>query len=282
MAFFDFNAIPGLSVATTTAEQMFLWGRHEQALFRSAVIKSTSTDPGNANGSTEVRAGMIMAQVSNKWVPYNPIASDGSQIAAGVLALSVHMTNLAGGTSDRVAVVVVGGPLKTNQLLYPAPVQASTTLSGVDPQARAQLAQNFTFDDVLVSTPNSFYNIVSKGKAGSAGTYTVTAADSGTIFTTTSGDTTSTTFTLPKLTDANSNPICKGCIYRFYNTVDLNMVVTTGQTADKLVVLNDSAHVTATFSTSSQKKGAILDVTTDETGTFWLGIVGNAATATMS
>lgn len=285
MALFDFNSVPGLGTSQETAERTFLWGKHEQVLFRSIVLLSTSTDNGNSPNTT-IRTGMILSQYnvgtnSNEWVPYKSNATDGSQIAAGILAFDVKMTNTQNVVGNRVAVAVVGGPIKANQLLRNAPVQASTTLTGIDPQARAQLGYFCKFDDQLNPNSNPWQNVVTKGSAGVAGTYSVLASDSGTEFTTTTGDTTSTTFTLPALLDANSNPVCKGCIFRFYNTVDLNMVIAASG-SDKIVVLNDDSHSTATFSTSSQKKGALLEIRTDDTGTKWLGTVLNGATVTMS
>jgi hypothetical protein len=262
MAFFDFNTVPGLGSARTTSEVMFLWGRHENVLYRSGVVKSTATDNGNTS-TTELRPGLLLAQLSTgKWVPYSPTGTDGSQYCSGILSLGLKMTDLSGTTSDRVAPIVVGGPVKANQLIYNAPVQATTSLTGPDQQARAQMSANFTFDDVLTANTNPWINVLPKTAA-----YTVVAADTGTEFTNT-GATGSVTFTLPSLLDANSNPVCKGCIYRFTTTAAQALVVQSAVTADKVLFYNNATSRIATF---TNKVGITLEVRTDDTGTKWIG-----------
>lgn len=272
MALFDFNALPGLGTAAETAEKMILWGRHEQAYFRSGILASTSTDNGNTP-TTTVRTGMILAQVSNKWQPYKSTASDGTQLAQGLLASDVKLTDPYGTLSDHVCVVIVAGPVKASQLLYNAPVQASTTLTGIDPQARAQLNDHMVFDDQLYSNTNPWINVIPK-----TASYTVKVADSGTEFTNT-GAAGTITFTLPALLDANSNPVCKGVLYRF-TTIAAQAIAVARAGSDTVVFYNDAAHGTATTTT---KVGLTLEVRTDDTGTRWVftlvsGVVGTDVT----
>lgn len=89
--------------------------------------------------------------------------------------------------------------------------------------------------------------------------YTVTAADSGAIFTT-QGATANVNFTLPAATASS------GLFYIFYNCEDVNMTVTSG-TADKMTAINDVAADSVALSTTSLKIGGGFIVFGD--GTNW-------------
>lgn len=275
MALFDFNALPGLGNAVENAERMFLWGKHEQVLFRTAVILSTSTDNGNTP-TTTLRAGLVLSQLSsNKWSPYDANATDGSQVAQGILCSDVKMLGIEGSVGDRLAVVVVGGPVKGGQLLYNAPVASSSTLTGLDYQARSHFRGRVTFDDDLVGNQYPW----KQGLAKTAD-YTVVASDNGTVFETT-GAAGAVTFTLPALLDANSNPVCKGVRFKFVNTVDQNMVISIAG-SDTLICKNNAAGATATFSTTNQKIGSIAVVYTNAAGTKWIVEVLSDTTVTVA
>lgn len=92
-----------------------------------------------------------------------------------------------------------------------------------------------------------------------ASSYTVTAADAGTLFTTT-GASGAVTFTLPA---AASNT---GAWFEFYNVVDQNMII--AAPADTMVGTHDATFTSATYSTASEKIGAGCRVTSD--GSKWL------------
>jgi len=85
-------------------------------------------------------------------------------------------------------------------------------------------------------------NVVAKTAA-----YTVTAAESGTIFTT-QGATAAVVFTLPATT------ACDGLEFIFYNCEDVDMTVTAG-TVDTMTALNDVAADSVKFGTTSLKAG---------------------------
>jgi len=272
MALFDFNALPGLQTAVENAERMFLWGKHEQVLYRSAIVLSTSTDKGNSPATT-LRSGLVLAQLSTgKWVPYDGDASDGSQVAAGILAQDLKMLGLDGSVADRVGVVIVGGPVKGGQLLYNAPVASASTLSGLDQQGRALLSKRFVFDDDLVGNLFPWKQGISK-----AASYTVVAADNGTVFEASAA----ATFTLPALLDGSSNPVCKGMRFKFVNVADTDMVIARAG-SDTMICKNNAAAVSVTFSTSSQKIGAIATVYTNAAGTKWIVEVSGDTTATVA
>lgn len=262
MALFDFNALPGLGSAVENAERTFLWGKHEQVLFRSGVILSTSTDKGNSPNTT-LRAGLVLAQLStNKWVPYSSTATDGSQVAAGVLAQDVKMLGLDGTVADRVCVVVVGGPLKGGQLLYNAPV-STATLSGLDQQGRAQLYK-CTFDDDLPGNKYQWESWIPK-----TADYTlVSTTDNHTVFTN-AGASGVVKFTLPALLDGSSNPVCKGVAFRVVVEADQDVWLSAAG-SDNLIVFNNAAAATVKVDQTNKRIGTVLTVETNAAGTKWV------------
>lgn len=273
MALFDFNALPGLQTAVENAERMFLWGKSDLVLLRSGVILSTATDKGNTPNTT-LRAGLVLAQLSTgKWTAYDPDASDGSQIASGILAQDVKMLSLSGSVADRGGVVVVGGPVKGGQLLYNAPVASASTLTGLDQQGRSHFKGRVVFDDDLVGNAYPWKQGIAK-----AADYTVLTTDNGTVFEATTG---AVNFTLPALLDSNSNPVCKGMWFKFVNTVDANMAILRAG-SDTMICKNNAAAVSVTFSTGSAKIGAIATVYTNAAGTKWIVEVNADTTATVA
>jgi hypothetical protein len=89
--------------------------------------------------------------------------------------------------------------------------------------------------------------------------YTCTAADSGTLFTTT-GASGAVTFTLPAVATS------AGVWYEFVNTVGQNMVITAP--ANTMVAHNDATATSVTFSEAGFLIGASCKVTCD--GALWL------------
>lgn len=92
--------------------------------------------------------------------------------------------------------------------------------------------------------------------------YTVTAADSGTIFHTT-GATAAVNFTLPAI---STGPF----YFLFIAGADQNLTVT-AETADTAVTYNDLTADSVAFSTASEKIGGAIEVYCDGTTLFVLG-----------
>lgn len=92
--------------------------------------------------------------------------------------------------------------------------------------------------------------------------YTVTAADSGKVFTTL-GAAGAVNFTLPAVADG------AGCEWRFMAAVAQNMVITAP--ADKLVTFNDAAATSLTFSQSGEIIGTGVTIVGD--GSFYYAFV---------
>lgn len=98
--------------------------------------------------------------------------------------------------------------------------------------------------------------------------YTCTAADSGTIFTTT-GATGSVTFTLPAISTGPWE-------FKFINGADQNMIVAAA-TADTMVTMNDLEADSVAFQQSSEKIGGTVEVYCDGTTLFGLARLATEA-----
>lgn len=107
--------------------------------------------------------------------------------------------------------------------------------------------------------------------AAKTSNYTVTSSDFGSVLSTT-GATGAVTFTLPDAASANA-----GAWVLFVNTVDQDMTVKSN-TADDLIVFNDTAADSIAFSTASEKTGGMFLAVCN--GTKWT--VAPIATETQS
>ena len=103
--------------------------------------------------------------------------------------------------------------------------------------------------------------------------YTVTAAESGTIFTTT-GATKAINFTLPAIADGPFE-------FRFLCGADQSLTVTAA-TADTLVAFNDLTADSVALSTSSEKIGGGFQVVCDGTTLFAYALLGDGRYQTVT
>jgi len=103
--------------------------------------------------------------------------------------------------------------------------------------------------------------------------YTVTQADSGTVFTN-RGDTDAITFTLPAVSASFT-----GCVYDFYAIADFSLAVACA-TADEMVVFNSVTATSAKFATASEIIGGRFQAMCD--GTKWLVTIMAEETATVT
>ena len=263
----DWGATPFAQPEVDTIENEFAWGRKELSIVYGATISASCVDAGSSP-TTLLRSGLVLGIITSSglWTNYSSTATDGSQIARGVLATPALRTAdlITGTTHTLAAAVIVGGPVQAG-LLY-----------GLDAMARVDMFGRFIFDDDLTGNRFPFKavtvpaSIVAQGGPSS---YQVTAADSGTLFTTTGATGGAVTFTLPAT-------IVKGSNFRFVNTVGQNMVVTAP--SGKFILFNNAAATSATFSTPGNLIGACLDVVTDETGSKYIGLPIGANTLTVS
>lgn len=242
-----FANVPGMGSPVEEFQSAFTWGPAWMFQWQPGLIAAAAVDSGNSP-TTTLRMGLIMGKItaSGLWTNYSASATDGSQVAQGILAVGVRMTDvITGSTQQKFWAIMVAGAIKAANLI------------NLDGQARVSLARQFLFDDDLGG--RAFYPGYGKGFLAKATDYTVTANDNGTLFTTT-GATGAVIFTLPTL--------AAGLSFGFYNTVNQNMTITSAAGND-IFALNDTAASSVAFSTGGQKVGASARVYSNPAGTAW-------------
>ena len=238
-------AMPGMGSPSESTENEFLWGNREVAHYESGVIVSTAVDSGGTPATSNLRPGLLMGRVtaSGKWKQYDPTATDGSEVAQGILRFGVNMLDAGGTARDKAGVFVIRGFAK-NAAVY-----------GLDLMARRQLYARFVFDDEYSGPAPLYRKVVAK-----TADYTVLASDNDTIFTN-KGASGAVNFTLPAL--------ALGLHYQFCVEADQNVTVTSVP-SDSLVVFNDAAADTIAFSTASEKVGGWIEVFANSDASKWL------------
>lgn len=163
-----YGMVPGLTTARETYEAEFRWGSQYQGVFTNALIDGNTVDSGSSP-TYELRPGLLLGQVtsSGKWKNYSKTASDGSEVAAGVLIEAIRMQSFEGVATDRFYAILVGGPVQQAKLI------------NFDNQARQQM-NKFMFDDIGQMMGGHWYpwkRFVTK-----TADYSIVAADNYTMF----------------------------------------------------------------------------------------------------
>lgn len=228
----DFNPgnQPGLRTKKSSDEAQILWsgrGGQDLAAVRQGTLASTSVDSG-ASPTTSLRPGLVLAihGTSGKFLPYDPDANDGTQIAVGVLERGQDML-VDGVATDRFVPMLVHGFVKEGELV------------GLDPRAKGQLARRFVFDRDLPCGADA--QLRPRGVVRKAADYSVVEADDGLLFLASAA----VVFTLP--TRKN------GLAFRFVQTANSNLTINGG---GHLVHKGNAAATTVTFSTTNEKIGS--------------------------
>lgn len=252
---------PGVGVAVETFEGAVRWGPDVLGRITNGYIDSTATDPNNGTTTFNLRVGLVMGQLAatGAWKNYSPTATDGSEVAAGVMLTSVRMTDvLTQVAQPRFYAILVGGPVQASKLL------------GLDLMARNQMSGTFWFDDVL-GYPGTHWYPWKRFQAKTAN-YAIVANDNNSLFTN-AGATGTVTFTLP--------PLANGYFFGFYGVANQTFAVTSFE-GGNIVAANNATANTLTFSTGGQKVGAGLELYSNPAGTAWYVNQSGAYTATVS
>lgn len=128
---------PGIQQIVETWEAQVRWGPAGLSKIRGGSLNANASDPTN-NPTYELRPGLLLGQraADGTWMNYNPTATDGSQVASGVLLVGIRMQMiLTGQNLPRFYGIMVGGCVK------------AATLIGLDMWARATMSDQFQFDD---------------------------------------------------------------------------------------------------------------------------------------
>ena len=252
--------LPGMDSEVYEFQSAFTWGPQWLNRYTSAQIYSGALDSGNTPTST-LRMGLVMGKItsSGMWTNYSPTATDGSQLALGILGPSLRMANvITGSTQNKWYNVMVGGGLKAAGLI------------GIDNLARQQLADHFIFDDNLAGLFFPFSRWSTKTQAVSP--YQILASDNRTLFDTT-GATGSVTFTLPALAN--------GYFFGFRAAAAQNMIVAS-LAGNDMIALDDLTASSVAFQTGSQQIGGIFWIYSNPGATAWVVENHSAGTNTIT
>lgn len=230
---FPQNAAPGYTDIFESGEWegiLNALNRETLTIVSNVQIDSTAADAGNTP-TTTLRAGSVLAQKASdsNYYLYDPDATDGTQIAKGVLPIQLSMLGASGVAEDKWVNIIIRGNFQASQL------------HNLDATARQQLILLGCVFDAPAG---------SQGLPGPVGieqvatNTTLVAADNGKLFIATAA----ATFTLP--TKAN------GLVFEFLQTADANMVISSAGSADDIIVDGDAGADTITYSTASHKIGS--------------------------
>jgi hypothetical protein len=259
MSQFTTGNVPGFGAAVEAQESEVTWsGRKGQDLVatRHITLVGTATDTGNTPNTT-LRGGILLGVVdaSGKLDTYSPDATDGRQIAVGILE-HAQSTLVDGVATDRFTQMLVHGLVREGELI------------NLDPRGKQQLGQRFVFD--RENSPQAGVLMHPRGVYRKSANYTVVAADNGLMFLATAA----VTFTLP----AKQN----GLAFRFAQTFDGNLVISG---AGDIIHKNNASANTVTFSTAGEKIGSqvLVECVYTNTGTLkWLVSNVGGTTATVA
>jgi hypothetical protein len=245
----DWGGVPGIGPKFESQENQVWWG-HENLQIRDplAIVASTATDVGNTPTSV-LRAGLVMGKItaSGKWGAYSVSATNGLEVALGVLSHAVQMLDPTGVAADRQGITILIGGLLKGGSLY-----------GLDANARRQLSRRFIFDDDLLGVSgSSFAGGAFLREISKAADYTVVAADNLTEFVATAA----AVFTLPA--------IGKGYRFKFRQTADANLTISSAE-GENIVAFNNATADGIAFSTAGNKIGAGAIVYSNAAGDKWI------------
>lgn len=241
---------PGVGTAITTLERNILWGgstANTHCLERQSASTATDLVDAGSTPTSVIRPGNLLAYDTSagtvKMWDADDFTNPGVKDLYGVLANEIRVADPYGTAVARRPRVLVRGPVKASQLLISGSALVGHAQEYV---ARRQLRDmGFMLDDDLSGHLAGFGN---RQVIESAASTTVTAAQNGVEFVATGSG---SNFTLPT--------IKAGLRYRFFNAVDQNMVITSAAGND-IIAKHDTAASTITFSTSSNKIGACVEV----------------------
>lgn len=235
---------PGINAEIASEEKEVLFGDVVWAYNDPMpAIVSSAQDDANTPVTT-LRAGLIMGKItaSGLWTDYDPAATDGSEVAQGVLRQEISTLNNLNVAEQKQGVILIIGLLKATQLV------------GLDSAARVQMSKNFVFDDDI---PGAGWGGPFLKEVEKAANYTVLPADNMTEFVATAA----AVFTLPA--------ILPGYRFKFRNQADTAMGVASAAGND-MIAIDDLAASSVTFATASELIGGAFIIYTNQAGTKWI------------
>lgn len=251
---------PGITAAVETYENAFRWGPAGLGLITGGYIYANAVDLGNSP-TNELRIGLLLGQrtVDGTWTNYSPTATDGSEVASGVLITALRMQDILTQTNmGRFYGVLVGGP-----------VQAAACIN-LDLMARADMSDHFWFDDALNFPGNHWFPW--KRFQSKTANYQIVASDNFSRFDN-FGAAGEVDFTLP--------PIANGYDFGFGGAAAQTLKVISNE-GGNIIALNNLTANSLAFSTGGQQIGAGLRIYSNAAGTKWIAELMNAGVAAVT
>ncbi len=245
-----FGHLPGMGSVIETFEAAYSWGPYPR-YYTGAYIGSTAADPTNVP-TWELRPGLVLGKqlATGTWVNYSPTATDGSEIAAGVLPLGLRMQDVNTGVNlARFYGIMVSGGVQSSKLI------------GLDNMARAQMSEMFYFDDNLPGNQQFPWQRFQTKTTN----YTVVASDNLTHFDNL-GAVAEVDFTLPA--------IANGYSFAFSAIANQTIKVISAEGAN-MVAFNNAVANSVAFQTGASIVGGQFYIYSNAAGTKW--IVENAS-----
>jgi hypothetical protein len=164
----SYGIFPGITASRETYEAEFRWGSEFQGVFTNALISGSAVDTGNSP-TFELRPGLLMAQqiATGLWFAYTPGATDGTEVAAGILIEGLRMLDFSNNPVNRFYALLVGGPVQAAKIL------------NLDFNARQQM-DKFIFDDIFYM--QGFHWYPWKRQQNKTANYTCLNTDNFTLF----------------------------------------------------------------------------------------------------
>lgn len=240
-----FANLPGIQAAQETFEQAITWGPAHNLAWLHGWIDANATDSGSSP-TWRLRPGLLLGQITStgRWTNYSPTATDGSEVAAGILAYGMRMEDVFSGSNvQKFFAIVVGGRVIGSNII------------NLDNMARAQMTPRFIFDD---NVPGNIWFPFKRFQTKTAD-YTIVAADNFSQFDN-SGASGAVTFTLPTLAN--------GYLFGFRGVANQSITIASAA-GDDMVVFNDASADSVAFSTSSEKIGGGCIVYSNPAATKW-------------
>jgi hypothetical protein len=242
----QFGNLPGMTQIIETYDAATQWGPQWQLVWWNGYIASTAADPGNSP-TWRLRPGLVLGVItaSGQWTNYSATATDGSQVARGVLAYGMRMQDvLTGVNTTKYYAILVGGRVQ------------GTNLLGLDQNARDQMALRFIFDDGITGA-NGTNTPFPQSKTAN---YTALLSDNNSIFDNT-GAIGAVAITLPAIQN--------GLIYGIRVIANQNMSIVSAE-GTNIVALNNAGASSLAFSTGSQLIGGGVTLYSNAAGTLWI------------
>lgn len=241
-----FGNVPGIGSTVETYESAPTWARHPMLLWAPGMFYSGALDPTNTP-TTTLRPGLVLGIITatGNWTNYSPTATDGSQVAQGILGVGLPMLDpFTSSVQAKQWGVIVGGPLQAAKLI------------GLDAQARADMSPRFIFDDNYIG--NQWFPV--QKFVTKTADYTVLASDNLTFFDN-FGASGTVNFTLPTLAN--------GLSYNFRCRADQTLTVTSAAGND-MEAFNDLLASSVSFGSGGAKVGGEFQVFSNPAATRWI------------